>query len=332
MLRVALVTVAVAAITLTLIPLQWLSLRLRLPARRAIPVAYHRMICALLGVRIRVAGARFRLHPLLIVANHVSWLDISVITALAPVVFVAKREVNSWPLFGLLARLQRSVFVDRERRLATVDANVEIAARLAEGDPVVLFAEGTSSDGNRVLPFRSSLVGAAHAALAELTSPRKQGEVGSRSDPGEGACTNESFSAKPPHPVRTCGPCHPLSRSRMFPTSASELEGRTRADPSSAASGERESTVWIQPLSLAYVGLDGLPLGRTHRPCVAWYGELDLLPHLIEIMRRGAIDVVATWGEPIACAAATDRKAVTRALEARVRRMTVSALRARFSS
>jgi len=209
-------------------------------------------------VRIRVTGERLRQHPLLIVANHASWLDISVITALAPVVFVAKREVADWPLFGLLARLQRSVFVDRARKLATADANAEIAARLAEGDPVVLFAEGTSSDGNRVLPFRSSLIGAAHAALAEA---------------------------------------------------------------------EHADKVWVQPLSLAYVGLDGLPLGRPHRPCVAWYGGLDLLPHLAGIMRRGAVDVVVTWGEPIACAAATDRKAIARALEATVRRMTVSALR-----
>jgi lyso-ornithine lipid O-acyltransferase len=258
MLRVALVAAAVAAITVTLIPLQWLSLRLRLPTRRAIPVAYHRMLCALLGVRVRVAGERFRQHPLLIVANHVSWLDICVLTTLAPVVFVAKREVRSWPLFGLLARLQRSVFVDRDRRLATAATNAEIAARLAEGDPVVLFAEGTSSDGNRVLPFRSSLIGGAHAALANA---------------------------------------------------------------------EHAARVWIQPLSIAYVALDGLPLGRTDRPCVAWYGDLDLLPHLAHIMRRGAVDVVVSWGEPVACAATTDRKALARSLEATVRRMTVSALR-----
>jgi 1-acyl-sn-glycerol-3-phosphate acyltransferase len=262
MLRVALVAAAVAAITIPLMPLQWLSLRLRLPTRRAIPVAYHRAMCALLGVRVRVAGERLRRHPLLIVANHASWLDICVLTALAPVVFVAKREVASMPLFGLLARLQRSVFVDRERPLLTAAANAEIAGRLAEGDPVVLFAEGTSSDGSRVLPFRSSLIGAAHAVLANVT-----------------------------------------------------------------AAGEKDAVVWIQPLSIAYVGLDGLPLGRPHRPCVAWYGDLDLLPHLAEVMRRGAIDVAVSWGEPVACGAATDRKALARSLEATVRRMTVSALR-----
>src|SRR5262252_7486252 len=167
MLRAILVLVTVVIITLVLLPFQWLSVKLRLPTRRAIPVFYHGIVHALLGVRIRVVGRRMQEHPLLIVSNHVSWLDISVITALAPVVFVAKREVATWPVFGLLAKLQRSVFVDRSRRYKTQEVNSEIAQRLAEGDPVVLFGEGTSSDGNRVLPFRTALIGAARDALAE---------------------------------------------------------------------------------------------------------------------------------------------------------------------
>jgi 1-acyl-sn-glycerol-3-phosphate acyltransferase len=87
-------------------------------------------------------------------------------TSRMPMVFVAKREVGEWPVFGLLARLQRTVFVDRERRHKTGAVNAEIAARLADGDPVVLFGEGTSSDGNRVLAFRSALLGAARDAVA----------------------------------------------------------------------------------------------------------------------------------------------------------------------
>jgi 1-acyl-sn-glycerol-3-phosphate acyltransferase len=83
------------------------------------------------------------------------------------VVFVAKQEIAGWPIFGTLARLQRSVFVDRTRRHKTRDVNAEIAQRLAEGDPVLLFGEGGASDGNRVLPFRSALIGSARDALAE---------------------------------------------------------------------------------------------------------------------------------------------------------------------
>jgi 1-acyl-sn-glycerol-3-phosphate acyltransferase len=258
MVRLALISAVIATVTVALIPLQWLSVALRLPTRRSIPTAYHRMICALLGVRIATVGARHPGHPLLVVANHSSWLDISVITAVAPVVFVAKREVSTWPLFGLLARLQRTVFVDRTRRQTTQDVNAEIAARLAQGDPVVLFGEGTSSDGNRVLPFRSALIGAARDVLDK----------------------------------------------------ASHVE-----------------RVLIQPLSIAYTGLHGLPLGRRHRPAVSWYGGMDLLPHLGNIMRKGALDAVVSWGEPVAYGREADRKVIARTLETAVRRMTVATLR-----
>jgi 1-acyl-sn-glycerol-3-phosphate acyltransferase len=260
MLRVAFVAAAVAVITFPLVPLQWIAVRLDLSLQRRIPVLYHRMLCAILGIRVRVVGTRMPEHPLLIVANHSSWLDIPVITSAAPVVFVAKSEVARWPLFGLLAKLQRSVFVDRSRRHRTAQVNAEIARRLAAGDPVLLFGEGTSSDGNRVLPFRTALIGAARDALAEAEHVRR---------------------------------------------------------------------VWIQPLSLAYTGLHGLPLGRQHRPIVAWYGNFSLWPHLVGITRRGAIDVVLTWGEPIAFDETTDRKNAARSLETKVRQLTARALRER---
>src|SRR3984957_4852369 len=116
MLRACLAFTAIAAVPVPLLPFQAIAVWLDLPLRRRIPVFYHRTICAILGVRVRVVGRRMHEHPLLIVANHSSWLDISVITAVAPVVFVAKSEVAGWPVFGLFAKLQRSVFVDRTRR------------------------------------------------------------------------------------------------------------------------------------------------------------------------------------------------------------------------
>ena len=87
-------------------------------------------------------------------------------------VFVAKSEVAGWPVFGWLARLQRTIFINRQARHQTGAATREIAGRLLGGDAVVLFAEGTSSDGNRVLPFRSALVGAARDALVEAGHAR----------------------------------------------------------------------------------------------------------------------------------------------------------------
>lgn len=164
---------AVAVLTIVLLPFQWAAVRFGWPMRRRIPTFYHGLICRILGVCITTIGRRADVAPLLIVSNHVSWLDISVITAVAPVVFVAKREVGTWPLFGLLARLQRSVFVDRERRQKTRDVNGEIARRLASGDAVLLFAEGTSSDGNRVLPFHSALIGAARDAVATVGAAKQ---------------------------------------------------------------------------------------------------------------------------------------------------------------
>lgn len=260
MLRIVAVAFAIVLVTAALAPVQFLAVALRLPVRRSIPPFYHRILCVLLGVRVTVVGERHAAPALMIVSNHVSWLDIAVITSRLPVVFIAKREVSTWPLFGQLAKLQRTVFVDRTRRHKTADVNAEIASRMAEGDPVVLFGEGTSSDGNRVLAFRSALIGAARDALAEA---------------------------------------------------------------------EHAERVWIQPLSIAYTGLHGLPMGRQHRGRVAWYGDLDLLPHLGEVIRGGAIDVTVTWGPPVAFDINSDRKAVTRALEGTVRRLTGTTLRGR---
>ena len=166
MLRVIVVLLVFAPVTLALMPVQWLAVALKRPLRRRIPVFYHRFVCRLLGVRVRTTGAPVDARPLLIVANHSSWLDISIITSLAPVVFVAKAEIARWPFFGLLARLQRTVFVERDRRHKTAAVNAQIAQRLAEGDPVLLFGEGTAGDGNRVLPFRTALIGAARDAIA----------------------------------------------------------------------------------------------------------------------------------------------------------------------
>lgn len=112
-------------------------------------------------------------------SNHVSWLDIIVLGSLRPLSFVAKSEIAGWPVVGTLARLQRTVFIDRARRADTAAVNAAVARRLAGGDLIVLFAEGTTGDGTRLLPFRSSLVGAARAALAG----RGQGPTASACNP-----------------------------------------------------------------------------------------------------------------------------------------------------
>jgi 1-acyl-sn-glycerol-3-phosphate acyltransferase len=154
------VLAAFFGLTLPLMPVQAVLLRASDNWARRFPHWYHRKVCRILGIRLEINGAVVPDTPVLLVCNHTSWLDIPVLSALAPVSFVAKREVGGWPFVSSLARLQRSVFVDRTRRQATGDAANEIMDRLTRGDAIVLFAEGTSSDGNRVLPFKTSLFGA----------------------------------------------------------------------------------------------------------------------------------------------------------------------------
>src|SRR4029079_4479128 len=134
--------------------------KLGLPGWGFIASNYYRVLCALLRVRVRVKGVPTKNRGVLYVSNHISWADILVIGSLAPVAFVAKREVASWPLVGITAKIQRTVFVDRTRRHHRGEAEDDTRRRLKDGLSVVLFAEGTSSDGNRVLPFRSALLGA----------------------------------------------------------------------------------------------------------------------------------------------------------------------------
>lgn len=149
------------ALTIPLMPVQAAFLRFNPRLARSFPNWYHRNVCRLLGIRVTIEGELVRDRPVLLVSNHTSWLDIPVLSAVAPVSFVAKKEVGGWPFISSLARLQRSVFVDRTRRTAVGQATGEILGRLAQGDTLVLFAEGTSSDGNRVLPFMTSLFAAA---------------------------------------------------------------------------------------------------------------------------------------------------------------------------
>lgn len=111
----------------------------------------------IMGAAISVHGKPPAAGPLVIAANHVSWIDIIALGASVPCFFIAKRDVRSWPVFGPLARLIRTSFVDRERRSAVGPARQEMDDRLAGGEILVLFPEGTSSDGRQVLAFKSAL-------------------------------------------------------------------------------------------------------------------------------------------------------------------------------
>lgn len=254
--RITLVMLVFAVLTLVLIPVQYLFIRTGWDLQRKLPVFFHRTLCRLLGLRVHVHGEVAKDRPLLLAVNHTSWLDILVLSAVAEVSFIAKSEVRKWPLFGTFAVLQRSVFVERERRGKTGEQASEIAKRLNEGDIMVLFAEGTTGDGNRVLPFKTSLFGAAQMAVREA-----------------------------------------------------------HAD-----------AVMVQPVAVAYTRVQGLPMGRYHRPIASWPGDVDLVPHLKGVLKHGAFDVEVRFGPPVPFSAGGDRKALAKRMEGEVRRMLRAAL------
>ena len=253
------------AFTVPLMPVQALLVAAWPAASRRFPHWYHRRVCGLLGIRVRVEGLLAADTPVLLVANHTSWLDIVVISAAAPVSFIAKKEVGSWPFVSWLARLQRTVFVDRKRRTSTGDTAGEMIERLEAGDTLVLFAEGTSSDGNRVLPFKTSLLAAAK-------------------------------------PSRGAGPAN------------------------AGASCAAAQTV-VQTLAIVYTHLHGVPLGRSDRPLVGWYGDMDMGPHAWALLQAGPLDVTVRLGAPIALDSFADRKQLARHTEQEVRTAVTDLLR-----
>jgi 1-acyl-sn-glycerol-3-phosphate acyltransferase len=131
---------------------RWRDWRLQ----HAIQKFFCRTMCRVIGVEVIPSGRLPGAAPRFVVANHVSWTDILAIASLYPLVFLAKSEVAKWPVLGFLARLQGTIFVDRGRRQAIPKVNAELAEVLRQGQDVVVFAEGTSSDGGRVLKFNAS--------------------------------------------------------------------------------------------------------------------------------------------------------------------------------
>lgn len=168
-LRIAFLALVVLPFTLAGLPVQALILALRLPGWPVLPRVFFRLAALGLGLRVRVVGAPAGNGPVLLVSNHISWLDIPAIAAQIPVSFVAKSEVARWPVVGFLAPMQKTIFVDRTKRTDAGRTAGEMKARIAEGGNVLLFAEGTSDIGTHVLPFRSALLGAAREAMAEKT-------------------------------------------------------------------------------------------------------------------------------------------------------------------
>jgi 1-acyl-sn-glycerol-3-phosphate acyltransferase len=229
--------------TVPLMPVQAVGLLLRRPWVSTFPRFYHRWCCRILGLRVRRIGQPSAARPVLFAANHISYLDITVFGSLIAGSFIAKSEVAGWPLFGWLARLQRSVFIDRQVR-STVQQRDSIAGRLAAREALILFPEGTSGNGNRVLQFKSALFSVADQA-------------------GSGSLT-------------------------------------------------------VQPVSVAYTRLDGMPIRRVFRPLFAWYGAMAMAPHLWRLMGLGKVEIIVEFHRPTTLAECGSRKMLARYCQERV--------------
>lgn len=128
----------------------------RLHARVAWLHRWSRFACGVVGIRITIQGSMPRSG--LLVCNHLTYLDVIVLGSIGPCVFVARHDIAAWPLFGWLARAAGTIFVDREHRLSSSAVVDLVRDAITGGSLVVLFPEGTSSDGSTVLPFKSSLL------------------------------------------------------------------------------------------------------------------------------------------------------------------------------
>ncbi len=244
-------------LVLLILPIQWVLMRLNFGAK-VLPFRIHRLFCRIFGIKVHVTGAIEPGGGVLIASNHVSWIDILTISSVGPISFIAKSEVNTWPGFGLLARLQQTIYVARDRRSKTAEQRDEIKERLGQGDTIVLFPEGTSSDGNRVLTFKSALMSAAEGTIPD----------------GKGG----------------------------------------------------EKPIRVQPMSVAYTKLYGLPMNRAYRPFYAWYGDMDLVPHLWDMARLGPFECEITIHPSMTVADVGSRKALAAKCEALVSESLTKAL------
>lgn len=151
----------------------WFTIRFAFPGldeagREARVQAWARRMLAIIGVGLEVRGTPPVAGPLLLVANHISWLDILVIHATRHCRFVSKSELKRWPLIGTLATGAGTLYIERESRRDAMRVVHHMADRLKAGDILAVFPEGTTSDGVSLLPFHANLIQAAVSADAPV--------------------------------------------------------------------------------------------------------------------------------------------------------------------
>ena len=198
---------------------------------------FHKLVLWLVNINVEVIGERNLDNlPTLYVSNHLSYLDIPVLGSRLNGRFVAKNEISNWPIIGFLCKVGNTIFINRNLRFLKTNKSI-IFDYISRGDNLILFPEGTTSDGIRVLRFKSSL----------LTS----------------------------------------------------LE---------------QKNILIQPIVIKYESINGIPLTRWLKPIIVWYGDMELKPHLINILKLFSIKAKITFLPPLNGRDFTNRKDMTSAL------------------
>jgi lyso-ornithine lipid O-acyltransferase len=236
----------ILGLTLPSMAVQAVCLALPGKAKVAFPRFFWARFAACMGLEVRVVGELASTtsgRPVIFVSNHSSWVDVPVVGGVLPAAFVAKGDIDGWPVVRTIARLGRTIFVSRQRG-STARERDAMQAVLARGDNLILFPEGTSSDGSRVLPFRSSFFAVA--------------------------------------------------------------EGRGIADS--------KRRPLIQPVSVVYDRLNGLPAGRSSRPVFAWYGDMDIASHFWRMTQHLDMRVTVLLHAPLDPATFPDRKSLAQAV------------------
>ncbi|VAV89736.1 Acyl-CoA:1-acyl-sn-glycerol-3-phosphate acyltransferase [hydrothermal vent metagenome] len=213
---------------------------------RKFPQRYYSWLNQTMEARITVSGEPVTNQACLLISNHASWQDILLLGGTLPISFVAKSEVADWPIVGRLAKLGGTLFIDRARRQAAGETKNQMQTRLDEGGSLVLFPEGTTNDGNQILPFKSSLFGA----------------------------------------------------------SQMEIDGKP---------------VIVQPVSIAYQRVWGLPMGRERRTQFAWPGDIGFTEHLWSNLKSGPLDVAIHFHPATDIKQAGGRKQLAKLCEEQVR-------------
>lgn len=235
---------ALGAAAASLIPIELVLRRLRPGLPPYLPRQFHRILLKGLGVDVRLHGRPARPNGVLFAANHLSWADIPVLGSKLLGHFVAKAEVGAMGPVGWFADLQRTIYVDRERRRSTGDQRNAVADRLAAGANVILFPEGTTGDGVEVLPFNSSLFAAVDGVDDAL----------------------------------------------------------------------------VQPVSVAYTRVRGMPITRRRLSDVVWLGDTGIGEHAIEFLRLGQVTAEIVCHPVVRPSDFPDRKALARHCHAEVSR------------